>query len=102
MLQYKDFVPKQISAPGFIKPGEHENFDDAVAAANAWLSENRVNVISFETVVLPNIWSQWEEGSGDASLGIGGSSPSHWHQFLRCWYHESDSNPDNANSADAS
>ena len=91
MLKYKDFVPKQISAPGFLNPGEHETFDDAVIAANSWLAENRVNVINLETVVLPNIWSQWEEGSTDASLGIGSGSPSHWHQFLRCWYHESES-----------
>jgi hypothetical protein len=68
--------------------GEHETFDAAVLAANQWLAENKVNVINLETVVLPNIWSRWEEGSGDAAIGTGGGSPSHWHQFLRCWYHD--------------
>ena len=87
-LKYKDFVPKQISAPAIFKPGEHETFDDAVLGLNRWLAISKVNVINIETVVLPNIWSPWEEGSGDASIGTSGSAPSHWHQFVRCWYHE--------------
>ena len=86
MLRYKDFVPKQIAAPGIFDAGEHESFDAAVIAANKWLSESDVKLISIETVVLPNIWSKWEEGSGDASIGTSGDSPSRWHQFLRCWY----------------
>ena len=39
-----------------------------------------------ETVVLPNIWSRFEEGSTDGSLGISGDSPSFWHQIVRVWY----------------
>ncbi len=88
MLQYQDFVPKEIEAPGFLKPGTHESFDDAVKAANQWLAESSVKLISIETVVLPNIWSRWEEGSADASLGMSGESTSRWHQFVRCWYHD--------------
>ena len=88
MLQYKDFVPKQITAPGLFEPGEHESFDDALLAANKWLETSGVRLISLETVVLPNIWSKWEEGSADASIGTSGDSPSRWHQFLRCWYQE--------------
>lgn len=89
MLKYKDFVPKEIEAPGFLKAGKHESFDDAVVAANQWLAESRnVKLISLETVVLPNIWSRWEEGSADASIGTSGETPSRWHQFLRCWYRE--------------
>ena len=87
MLKYKDFVPKQISAPGFFEPGQHESFDDAVLAANQWLADNDIKLISLETVVLPNIWSKWEEGSTDASIGTG-DSPNRWHQFLRCWFQE--------------
>ena len=88
MLRYKDFVPKQISAPGLFKDGDHESFDHAVEAANQWLAETKVNLISIETVVLPNIWSRWEEGSSDASIGTSGDTPSRWHQFLRCWYQD--------------
>ena len=89
MLKYKDFVPEQLKAPGVLSAGEHESFENAVAAANQWLSENEnVQLVSLETVVLPNIWSRWEEGSDDASIGTSGDAPSRWHQFLRCWYHE--------------
>ena len=87
MLQYKDFVPRQLKAPGVFDQGEHETFDDAVLAANDWLVTNSIKVISLETVVLPNIWSRWEDGSSDASIGTG-DAPSRWHQFLRCWYQD--------------
>lgn len=88
MLKYKDFVPKQIVAPGFLNPGDHESFEHAVAAANQWIVDNDVKIIAMETVVLPNIWSRWEEGSADASIGTSGDTPSRWHQFLRCWYRD--------------
>ena len=88
MLQYKDFVPKQISAPGVFRAGEHESFDEAVLAANRWIKNSKVKLVSAETVVLPNIWSKWEEGSADASIGTSGDSPSRRHQFLRCWYED--------------
>ena len=88
MLQYKDFVPKEIVSSGFFKAGEYESFDDAVAAANQWLVESRVRLIKLETVVLPNIHSRWEEGSSDAAIRTSGDSPSQWHQFLRLWYQE--------------
>lgn len=86
MLKYKDFVPKELEAPGFFKEGQHENFDDAVKEVNEWLANNKISLVSLETVVLPNIWSRWEEGSADASLGTSSDAPSRWHQFIRCWY----------------
>lgn len=88
MLRYKDFVPRQITAPGIFKDGQHESFDHAVEAANQWLVETKVKLVNLETVVLPNIWSRWEEGSNDASIGTSGDTPSRWHQFLRCWYQD--------------
>ncbi len=88
MLRYKDFVPRQISAPGIFDAGKHETFDEAVCAANDWLQSSDVRLVGIETVVLPNIWSKWEEGTVDASI-TSGDSPSRWHQFLRCWYHDS-------------
>jgi hypothetical protein len=90
MLQYKDFVPREIAAAGFLRAGEYETFDDAVLAANQWLQESGVHLLKIETVVLPNIHSRWEEGSGDAAIRTSGESPSQWHQFLRCWYRASD------------
>lgn len=88
MLKYRDFVPQQIEAPGLLKPGQHESFEHAVEAANQWIAQSDIKLISIETVVLPNIWSRWEEGSGDASIGTSGDMFSRWHQFVRCWYHD--------------
>ena len=87
MLQFRDFVPRMLVEPGLFKEGQHESLDDALEAANQWLAESHVQLVNVETVVLPNIWSRWEQGSADTSLGVG--SPSHWHQFIRCWYEDS-------------
>lgn len=87
MLRYIDFVPKMIREPKLLQAGEHENFDACVAAANGWLAAHPgVKLIQLETVVLPNIWSRYEEGSSDAALVASVSYPNQWHQFLRCWY----------------
>jgi hypothetical protein len=86
MLKYRDFVPRMISRPGLLNPGEYESFDYALDAANDWIAQENIQVRNIETVVLPNIWSRWEEGSTDTSLGTSGGAPSTWHQFIRCWY----------------
>ncbi len=91
-LKHRDFVPRMIREPSLFKcAGEYETFQDAVDAANAWIINSHIDLINLETVVLPNIWSRWEEGTGDGSLGTRVDSPSLWHQFLRCWYRASDS-----------
>ena len=86
MIQFKDFVPQMIAAPKLFQAGEYESFEAALKAANLWIKERRVQVMHVETVVLPNIWSRYEEGSTDPSLGTSGEMPSRWHQFIRVWY----------------
>ncbi len=90
MISFKDFVPRMTDTPGLLKPAEFESFELAVEAANLWIKETGVELVQLETVVLPNIWSHYEEGSADSSLGIPLGSPSHWNQFLRCWYRKRD------------
>jgi hypothetical protein len=46
--------------------------------------------VTLETVVLPNIWHPYEEGSSDPSLRASGEMSTSWHQFLRCWYRTAD------------
>jgi hypothetical protein len=87
MLRFKDFVPHMLAEPGLFKAGEYESLETALAGANDWIREHGIQVQHVETVVLPNIWSRWEEGSTDAALGTG-ESPSRWHQFIRVWYAE--------------
>ncbi|MDG2470183.1 MAG: hypothetical protein P8M80_12955 [Pirellulaceae bacterium] len=88
MLKFKDFVPQMTEQPGWLREGTYESFDLAVDAANIWITESHIEVINIETVVLPNLWSRFEEGSTDSSIGTSGDSPSRWNQFLRCWYRE--------------
>lgn len=89
MLRYIDFLPQMIQPPKLFSPAEFEAFATCVAAANTWLSAHpQVKLVNFETVVLPNIWSRYEEGSDDAALSTLPAHPDTWHQFLRCWYLE--------------
>ena len=88
MKRFRDFVPKMIASPKLFKAGEYESFEEALEAANQWIDEDHIKLISIETVVLPNIWSKWEEGTTDVALGTSGEMPSHWHQFICCWYEE--------------
>jgi len=88
MIHYRDFVPEMLEPARFFTPAEHESFDAAVADANTWIAENRIKVLNVETVVLPNIWSRFEEGTNDGALGTSGEQPSHWHQFVRIWYQD--------------
>ena len=93
MLTFKDFVPRQLKAPrlGFSAAaleGEYETLDAALSAANEWRAQQQVTVVNVETVVLPNLWSSWEEGSKDPVLGSPSGAPL-WHQFIRIWYEDS-------------
>ena len=86
MIQFRDFVPRMLAAPGLFKAGEYESMEAALAAANDWIKEYDIKIVNVETVVLPNIWSRYEEGTTDVALGTSGEMPSHWHQFVRVWY----------------
>ncbi len=86
MIRFQDFAPQMLSPPGFLKVATYEPLQVAVDAANAWIKQNEVQVFNIETLLLPNIWSRYEEGSSDPSLATSGESPSNWHQVVRIWY----------------
>jgi hypothetical protein len=92
MLRYADFAPRFAKSSGLwnqmVGAGEFESFDAAVEAANRWIVTNSVKVVSVETVVLPNIWAEREEGTKDASLATNETNfaVNRWHQFVRVWY----------------
>ena len=93
MIWFRDFVPQIIQQPGFFQPGEYESLDEALTLANEWIEATGVEVVNVETVVLPNIWSQYEEGSTDTALPTSGEMASHWHQFVRVWYRAEEKAP---------
>lgn len=84
MLQFKDFAPAELTPPGFFNLGVYAALDDAVAEANAWITETGAKVMNVETVVLPNIHMAHEEGTTDPQINT--SERTSWHQFVRVWY----------------
>lgn len=86
MLHHRDFVPQVRDPGGFFKQAEYDSFDAAVSAAGQWIDTTGVDVVTLETVVLPNIHHTWEEGTGDPSLRSSGEMSTTWHQFVRVWY----------------
>ncbi len=84
MIQFKDFAP-QITKRGFFSR-EFESFQEALAAANAWIRESQVDVVNIETVVLPEMWG--EDGTTDTNLTTSGDMMNSWYQFIRVWYRE--------------
>ncbi len=84
-ISTKDFVPEKKKG-GMFKSGSIQHFDEVTQAMNQWISEVNPDIISIETVVLPNIHDKQEEGSHDTELWTGGESSSQWYQLIRVWY----------------
>ena len=91
MLAFVDFVPqKHQREMTHYGRDRYELFDTAVAAANAWIAEHGdVEIVNVETVMLPNIWAEGEQGSVDPALRGRGDRANIWHQFCRVWYRSS-------------
>jgi hypothetical protein len=87
VIAYQDFAPKQLERAGLLRGAAYETFDEALAAANRWINAERVSVVNVETVVLPNIWSELEEG-GTADVEVTTGGWAQWYQFIRVWYQQ--------------
>ena len=87
MICYRDFSPQLIKR-GLLHSDDYEKLDAAVAAANVWLAESKVDVITVETVVLPNIWVDKSDGTADGRVETeeAMTSINEWYQFVRIWY----------------
>ncbi len=85
-IAVKDFVPEKQKG-GVFKKGSMEQFEEVLSKMNKWIEEARPKIIRFETIVLPNIHEDHEEGSQDTELWTGGESSSHWYQIIRVWFH---------------
>jgi hypothetical protein len=86
MILFRDFVPEQTSSGGLFQAAQYAPLSDSLKEANAWIEEFQVDVISVETVVLPNIHASHEEGSRDPGIRTSGEVGSLWHQFIRVWF----------------
>ena len=78
MIAYRDFAPGQVTAPALMQP--------ALAGANAWIGSNAIDVLSVETIVLPNLWTPHSEGTADPNRVLQPGFAQAWNQFIRVWY----------------
>ena len=87
-LYMKDFEPDTESRKNILgrRDTYFKSLDTALAKVNAWVDETGIEVVSIETVTLPNIHSESEEGTGDTELPA--SNYSLWYQFIRVWYRD--------------
>jgi hypothetical protein len=97
---YKDFVPPQTAPGTMFVLGRYASLDAAVAAANEWVTQQQVEVIHIETVLLPNPFAPSEEGTADSHLHTAGEGFSYWTQFVRVWYRYADNGPGTATGPD--
>lgn len=81
-VAFQDFFP-QVTRSGFLS-SEYESFDQVVKRANEWMASSGVQVLSVETVVLPNV-SNGDEAR-QTNIRTSGEMSSYWRQFLRVWY----------------
>lgn len=85
-IKMKDFEPSTESKKNIL--GHEDVYYQSVSTAldkmNAWLADNPVDLISVETVTLPNIHNNMEEGTTDTELAA--SNYVVWYQFVRLWY----------------
>lgn len=86
MIKCKDFVPEIINAGGFFTQAKAQEFQTCIDLANEWIAGQEIELINIETVVLPNIHDELEEGSMDTNLDTLGDTTSSWNQFIRVWY----------------
>ncbi len=88
MVRFKDFVPERLKKGGFLSGAKYEQLGDMAQEADKWAKDNGYKIINIETVVLPNIWDDDEEGSEDVDILTSGTNSSTWHQFIRLWYRD--------------
>ena len=88
MIKCKDFVPEIIKKGGFFTIAKAQESQACLDQANEWISNHQIEVINIETVVLPNIHDELEEGSMDTNLDTLSDTSSSWNQFIRIWFRE--------------
>lgn len=86
MIAYRDFAPTQTSSAGLFKTATYETLDQVLAAANAWIQTNNINVLNVETVVLPNLHVSNDKGTSAPSQVLQPGFAEAWNQFIRIWY----------------
>lgn len=82
MFHFKDFAPQMTKKSVF--KVEYQTFEEALASANTWITENQIDVVNLETVVIPEM--RREEGTTDGAFLTSSDMMNTWYQFIRVWY----------------
>ena len=87
MIKFEDFEPKIVKSGGMLSSNVYESMEDVMVKVNALITRRGVELVNIETVVLPNIHADGEEGTRDPDLPVFGGM-GEWNQFIRVWYRE--------------
>ena len=81
VIAFKDFVPKQVGIKSGIFGGApvYADLTDAVASANRWIGQEKIQVLNVETVVLPG-------DAGTDQTVVGFIDVHSCLQVIRVWY----------------
>ncbi len=83
MLTFKDFIPqiyKQLL--GF--PTDYESIVEVLTRVQRWIEREQIQVLNVETLLLPVLPGEQEEGGPTRVTGVSGNI----FQIIRVWYHE--------------
>jgi hypothetical protein len=86
MIAFQDFAPAQSTPGPSAISNQWQTFDQAVIAANAWIQQYSIRVISIETLLLPNVWNPNLRGTLESRLHTAGEMSNHWYQVVRVWF----------------
>lgn len=81
-VAFKDFFPTVLRS-GFLS-SDYEAFPAVVARANEWIIQSGVQVLTVETLVLPNVSN--EDEAQQTNIRTSGEMSSYWRQILRVWH----------------
>ena len=85
VIAFKDFVSKQVGTPKSgllgLGPPVYAELAEAVASANRWIGQEKVQVLNVETVVLP-------DDAGTDQTVVGFIDVHRCLQVIRVWYLE--------------
>ena len=83
VIRFKDFLP-EIKKQGWFS-NEYATLEETLEKANLWVTQNNVQVLNVETVVLPNLEHRPYQ-TKETKMETFSQVNSYWYQVIRVWY----------------
>jgi hypothetical protein len=87
MIKFRDFKPTDTTKFLDLQRSQ-TSLDDMVAAANRWINQAKCEVVSIETLILPDLSEKAPEESARPVFEEPGFLAKRWCQIVRIWYRE--------------